>query len=868
MKQVQSPPALGKVLLIDGNAFCYRAYYAIPSLSNSAGEPTNALYGFITMIRKLLAETSPEYAAVCFDRKEPTFRHDRFKEYKAHRKPMPEDLISQIEPIKEYCRLSGFALFEKAGYEADDILGTLAVSAEKEGHDVLIATGDKDAMQLVTDRIKIIFAHKENLIFDTAAVRRRFDGLGPGKVVDLMALMGDSSDNIPGVRGIGEKTAIKLIQEFGSLERLLEHVGRVKSKSQQALLREHAEMAKESKYLAAIDTRVPVEVNWDQIRVRQPNEASLAEFFKRYEFRTLLKELSVGSSMEEGKREYRTVLREKEFEKLLQELKNAPVFSFDTETTSPDPTRAKLVGLSFSWAPFKAVYVAVSGFFSGGESELSLEKIIAGLRPLLEDPDKKKVGQNIKYDWIVMKEHGVTLRGIVFDTMIASYLVNPLKLNHNLDDISFEYLGVKKITTASLLGSGKKQITMAEVSLEKIAEYAAEDADCVFRLVPILKKKLEEYGLEELFKKMELPLLEVLAKMEMNGVRLDLKFLKELSDNAGKDLERLSSGIIEEAGFEFNINSTKQLAEVLFEKMKLPVIKRTKTGYSTDVSVLEKLAQTYEFPKKLLEYREKTKLKSTYLDALPEMVNSRTELVHTSYNQTTTATGRLSSSDPNLQNIPVRTETGRLVRKAFIPRGPKRKILGADYSQIELRILAHLSGDKNLTQAFHEDRDIHRFTATLLYGVKEADVTRPMRDLAKLVNFSVIYGKTAFGLSQELKISVSEADSFIQSYFKRYAQVNEYIEFLKEQARKNGFLTTIFGRRSFFPDINSRNVQIRQFAERAAVNAPIQGSAADLIKVAMITIQQRIEAEKLNGLMIMQVHDELVFDVAEEETEK
>ncbi len=868
MKQVQSSPAIGKVLLIDASAFCYRAYYAIPSLSNSAGEPTNALYGFITMIRKLLVDTAPEYAAVCFDRKEATFRHDRFKEYKAHRKPMPEDMIPQLEPIKEYCRLAGLALFEKAGYEADDILGTLAVSAEKEGHDVLIATGDKDAMQLVTDRIKIISAHKDNLIFDAAAVRRHFDGLGPEKVVDIMSLMGDSSDNIPGVKGIGEKTAIKLIQEFGSLERLLEHVGRIKSKSQQALLREHAEMAKESKYLAAIDTQVPVEVNWDQIRVRPANETGLAEFYKRYEFRTLLKELSVGSSTDEGKREYQTILSEKEFAKLLQELKKAPAFSFDTETTSADPMRAKLVGLSFSWAPFQAAYVAVSGFSSGGNSELSIEKIITGLRPILEDPDKKKYGQNIKYDWIVMKENGVTLQGIAFDTMIASYLVNPLKLNHNLDDISFEYLGVKKITTASLLGSGKKQITMAEVSPEKIAEYAAEDADCVFRLVPILKQKLEEYGLEDLFQKMELPLLEVLAKMEMNGVSLDLKFLKELSDNAGKDLERLSSGIIEEAGFEFNINSTKQLAEVLFEKMKLPVIKRTKTGYSTDVSVLEKLAQTYEFPKKLLEYREKTKLKSTYLDALPEMVNLRTELIHSSYNQTTTATGRLSSSDPNLQNIPIRTETGRLVRKAFVPRGAKRKILGADYSQIELRILAHLSGDENLTSAFHEDRDIHRFTATLLYGVKEADVTRPMRDLAKLVNFSVIYGKTAFGLSQELKISVSEADGFIQSYFKRYAKVKEYIEFLKEQARKDGFLTTILGRRSFFPDINSRNVQIRQFAERAAVNAPIQGSAADLIKAAMITIQKRIETEKLNGLMIMQVHDELVFDVAEEETEK
>lgn len=852
---------------MDGASFCYRAFYAIPSLSNAKGEPTNAIYGFITMIRKLIEDAAPEYAAVCFDRREPTFRHDRFKDYKAHRKPMPEDLGQQMEPIKEYCRLAGFALFEKAGYEADDLLGTLAVNAEKEGFQIFIATGDKDFMQLVNEQVKIISPSKDNLIFDTAAVRRRFDGLGPEKVTDVMALMGDSSDNIPGVRGIGEKTAIKLIQEFGSLETLLERVGRIKSKSQQALLREHAEMAKESKYLATIDTNVPVEMNWDNIRLRPPDETGLAEFFKRYEFRTFLKELSVGSSTQEGKRAYQTIVSEKEFEKLLQNLKQAPAFSFDTETTSEDPVRAKLVGLSFSWEPFKAAYVAIEGMVTGGHSELSLKKVLEGIRPLLEDPARKKYGQNIKYDWIVMKQHGVALQGMAFDTMVASYLVNPLKRNHNLDDISFEYLGVKKITTASLIGSGKKQITMAEVPLEQIAEYAAEDADCVFRLVPLLKKKLEEHELEELFEKMELPLLEVLAKIEMNGVSLDLKFLKELSDNAGKDLEGLSSAIIEEAGCEFNINSTKQLAEVLFVKMKLPSIKNTKTGYSTDVSVLEKLAQTYEFPKKLLEYREKTKLKSTYLDALPEMVNPATGLVHTSYNQTITATGRLSSSDPNLQNIPVRTETGRMIRKAFVPRAPKRKILGADYSQIELRILAHLSGDENLTTAFQEDRDIHKFTATLLYGVAEKDVTRPMRDLAKLVNFSVIYGKTAFGLSQELKISVSEADGFIQNYFKRYAKVKEYIEFLKEQARKNGFLTTMFGRRSYFPEINSKNVQMRNFAERAAVNAPVQGSAADLIKVAMIKIQDRIEADALQGRMIMQVHDELVFDVPENEME-
>ena len=532
--------------------------------------------------------------------------------------------------------------------------------------------------------------------------------------------------------------------------------------------------------------------------------------------------------------------------------------------------RAHLVGMSFSWKPMCATYLPVA---SGqhAASGLPLAKVLTSLKPILENPKQKKIGQNIKYDWIVLKRAGLDMQGIAFDTMIASYLINPLKLNHNLDDISLEYLSVKKITTASLIGAGKKQITMAEVPLEKIAAYAAEDADCVWRLAPILKKKLEEQGLVKLFEEMEIPLAGVLAKVEMNGVNLDLKFLKELSENAAEDLEKLTQAIYREAGEEFNINSTKQLAEILFVKMKLPVIKRTKTGYSTDVSVLEKLALSYELPKMLLEYREKSKLKSTYLDALPEMIHPQTGLIHTSYHQTTTSTGRLSSSDPNLQNIPIKTDAGRIIRKAFVPRpdGKKKcKILSADYSQVELRILAHLSGDKNLTTAFKEDRDIHSFTATLLYGVSEKDVTREMRYVAKTINFSIIYGKTAFGLSQDLNVSISEADTFIENYFKRYSTVKDYLESQKAKARKEGLLTTLLGRRSYFPEINSKNMQIRQFAERAAVNAPIQGSAADLIKLAMIKIQKRLEQEELASLMIMQVHDELVFDIPADEEKR
>lgn len=859
-----------KFLLIDGNSFCYRAYYAIRSLSNSRGEPTNAIYGFITMIRKLTQDEAPDYVAICFDRKEPTFRHEKFKEYKAHRKPMPDDLVEQLEPIKDFCRAYRYAMFEQAGYEADDLIGTLACKGEKEGLNVFIVTGDKDAMQLVNEHIKIINPHKENAIFDAQAVRKRFSGLGPESMVDLMGLMGDSSDNIPGVSGVGEKTAIKLIQEFGSVENLLAHVSEIRSKSQQALLKDHKDEAKLSKELAQIDTEVPMNFDWDEMKFDSPDNNRLIELFKHYEFKTLLKEsLPTGESKQTDRR-YEIVQTKSDLGELLAQLKKAGNFSFDTETTSTDPMRAHLVGLSFSWEPLHAAYVPVVSKHHQAEG-LPLEEVFRGLKPLLEDSAIKKYGQNVKYDWIVMKRYGVTIGGIVFDTMIASYLINPLKRNHNLDDLSLEYLSVKKITTDSLIGKGKAQKSMAEVPLIEISQYAAEDADCVFRLVPILQKKLEETGLTKLFLEVEMPLSRVLAKMEMNGVNLDVNYLEELSGVTGGELEKLTQDIYQEAGEEFNINSTKQLAGILFTKMKLPVIKRTKTGYSTDESVLEKLSMTYELPKKILEYREKSKLRSTYLDALPELVNKETGRIHTSYNQVVTATGRLSSSEPNLQNIPVRTEVGRKIRKAFIPRRDQAscgKIIAADYSQIELRILAHLSGDGNLIEAFQQDRDIHRFTATLLYGVQEEDVTREMRDVAKTINFSIIYGKTSYGLSQDLGISVSEADGFINQYFDRYPTIKDYLESQKEKARKDGYLTTLLGRRSFFPDINSRNMQIRQFSERAAINAPIQGSAADLIKLAMIAIQKQLDTEYAECFMIMQVHDELVFDAPQGEAER
>ncbi|MDD5218878.1 MAG: DNA polymerase, partial [Candidatus Omnitrophica bacterium] len=586
------PKKTAKLFLIDGNSFCYRAFYAIRSLSNSRGEPTNAIYGFITMMRKLVQTEAPDYMAICFDRHEPTFRHERYEAYKAHRKPMPDELVAQIEPIKECCRAYRYAMFEKAGFEADDLIGTLARRAEDEGLQVVIVTGDKDAMQLVNERVKILNPSKEDLLYDAEQVKKRFDGLGPDKVVDIMALMGDASDNIPGVQGIGEKTAVKLIKEFGSVENLLAKISKIHSKSQQELIREHADQALLSKELAAIDTHVSVEIDWQELEIKPPDDVKLTELFKRYEFKSLLKDIMPVGESQPGERSYHLIRTDEEFKDFVLQLSKADAFSFDTETTSSDAMRAHLVGMSFSWKTLEAFYLPVRSKNHRGEG-LPIEEAIAALKPILENPAKKKYGQNVKYDWIVMKRHGVSLQGFAFDTMIASYLINPIKLNHNLDDISLEYLSVKKVATAQLIGKGKEQITMDQVPLEDIARYAAEDADCVFRLVSILRAKLEELGLVGLFEDVEMPLAEVLAKVEMNGVHLDLKFLKELSDNAAKDLENLTQEIYREAGEEFNINSTKQLADILFVKMKLPIIKRTKTGYSTDVNLLERLARTY-----------------------------------------------------------------------------------------------------------------------------------------------------------------------------------------------------------------------------------------------------------------------------------
>ena len=847
-----------KLFLIDGNSYCYRAYYAIKELRNSKGQPTNAIYGFVLMLKKLMSSQSPDYMAVAFDLKGPTFRHKKFKEYKIKRKPMPDDLVSQMPLIKDMVRAYNIPIFEKEGFEADDVLATIARKAAKKDIEVYIVTGDKDILQLIDENIKVCSTHKEGLVYDKENVKERFSGLGPESITDFMALAGDQSDNIPGVRGIGEKTAIELIKEFYDIDNLYKNLDSVKSDSRKKILADGEESARMSKELAIIDADVPIEVDIESMQMEAPDSKNLLGLFKAFEFRTLAKEIAGNDSGIRRKASYETIVNKEEFDKFLKELKKQKEFVLDFETTSPNPLEAVPIGLSFCWKPGSAHYVALNG------EGVELKYAFKALKSILEDEKIRKIGQNIKYEKLILSNYGIELKGIYFDTMIASYLLNPSKMNHNLDDLAFEHLDHKMISMSDLVGTGKKKIGMDQVPLEKVSEYSCEDSDATLRLKEIFEKELFDKELDELFKKIELPLVGVLSEMERHGVKIDARLLKKTSVEIEKELEDLVTSIYKIAGKEFNINSPKQLSQILFVDLQLPVIKKTKTGYSTDVGVLQSLALEHPLPKEILRYRELSKLKSTYVDALPEMVNPRTGRLHTSFNQTVTATGRLSSSNPNLQNIPIKTEQGRLVRKAFIAE-KGNLILSCDYSQIELRILAHLSGDEELVSAFEKDKDVHVHTASLIFDVEEKDVSPEQRSTAKTVNFGIVYGISAFGLSRSLQADPASAQLFIDSYFERYPRVKLYMEDKIEEARDAGYVTTLFNRRRYIPEINTGSVREQQQAERIAINAPIQGSAADLIKIAMIDIHDEIKKKGLSSIMTLQVHDELVFEVPEKE---
>jgi len=848
--------------LIDGSAYIYRAYHAIRSLTNSKGLPTNAAFGFTRMLIKLIEDRSPEYVVMFFDAKGPTFRHEIYQDYKANRPPMPEDLSIQIPYIKEITHGFNIPVIEMQGFEADDLIGSFRYQAEKDGFFVVMVTGDKDFVQLVTDNAVIWDPMKEKTI-DINTVRDDF-GIEPCQMVDVMALSGDVSDNIPGVPGIGPKTALSLIKTFGTIEDLYESVDTISKKKQHENLVQYKKQAFLSKELVKINVDVSFPFNPENFKYQAPDNIRLAKLFKDLEFRQLQQSFPKRSDL--SNKNYRAIFDMSALSNLIGRLKKAEMFAIDTETTSKDPMKANLVGLSFSMEPDEAFYIPCAHDYPEAPPQLKLNNVLNQLKPVLEDPDVKKVGQNIKYDWMVLKRHGIKLAGVMFDTMLASYLINPSKRAHNLDQIALDFLDHKTITYKEIAGKGQRDVSFAEIPLEKAMPYSCEDADITLMAYHALMPLIENAGLMELYNNVELPLVPVLMNMEMTGVCVDREKLTELSKSFEHQLEQLESMIYSIAGEEFNIKSSQQLGRILFEKLKLPVQKKTKkkTGYSTDVNVLTSLADKHELPEIILRHRTLAKLKSTYTDALLDLVHPETGRIHTSYNQTVTATGRLSSSDPNLQNIPIRTDEGMEIRKAFVPR-KEWILISADYSQIELRILAHYADDDILIEAFNNNEDIHTRTATEVFQVFPSFVTSELRRQAKVINFGIVYGMSPYGLSKELGISQKMAKTYIDNYFTRYKGVKRFVDQTISDARKTKKTSTLLGRIRLLPDINSTNKVVREFAERTAINTPVQGTAADLIKLAMIRVDAAFREGGLNSAMLLSVHDEIVFEVPPDE---
>ena len=853
-----------RLYLIDGSAYVYRAFHAVRGLANSKGMPTNAVFGFTRMLIKLMQERSPQHVAMFFDAKGPTFRHEMFAEYKANRPPMPDELVVQLPWIKKITAGFNIPVIEMAGYEADDLIGTYARLGEAAGYEIVMITGDKDFVQLVTDKASIWDPMKDKMI-DLDGVKAEFD-LSPGQIIDMMGLSGDTADNVPGVPGIGPKTALALIQAFGSMEELYRRIDTLKAKKQREKLLEHREQALLSRRLVTIDTRAPVNFDPRDFRVEPPDEAVLGELFQELEFRQLQQEFQKG--LPEKKVAYAPILTKDALADLVKRLETCERFAVDTETTSQNPMEAALVGISIALKPNEAFYIPVAHRYIGAPEQLRREFVLDQLRPVFGNPGIRKIGQNIKYDWTVLRRHGLDLCGVSFDTMLASYLLNPSKRAHNLDQIALDYLGHKNITYSEVAGKGKNAVTFDKVTLEHAVPYACEDADITLQAHGVLGPRLAELSLSELMDTVEMPLVPVLMDMEMAGVRLDLDKLQQLSDLFAHQLERLEEDIHAMAGERFNIQSSQQLGRILFEKLKLPTVKKTKkkTGYSTDVEVLTKLAEEHELPAFILRHRSMAKLKSTYVDALMGQVDADSGRIHTSFNQTVAATGRLSSSDPNLQNIPIRTEEGREIRKAFVAQ-PEWVLMSADYSQIELRILAHYADDRRFIDAFLKEEDIHTRTAAEVFEMQQEEVTVELRRQAKAINFGIVYGMSAFGLSRELGITPKMAQTYIDHYFERYSGIKNYMEQAVQQARQSQRTSTMLGRVRLLPDIASSNAPVRQFAERTAINTPIQGTAADLIKVAMIRMHKALGENSLKSRMLLSVHDEIVFEVPLEELE-
>lgn len=887
------------LVLVDGSSYLYRAFHAFPPLTNSAGEPTGAMYGVLNMLKSLISQVQPSHIAVVFDAKGKTFRDEMFEQYKSHRPPMPDDLRKQIQPLHDIIRALGIPLLVIEGVEADDVIGTLAVAASKANQKVLISTGDKDMAQLVDDNIMLINT-MNNTLLDREAVIEKY-GIPPELIIDYLALMGDSADNIPGVAGVGEKTALGLLQGIGSMAEIYANLDKVAElpirgakKLGDKLLAEK-EMVDLSYRLATIKTDVALDITPEQLTLGASNNDQLTEYFGRYEFKRWLNEVMNGAdsitnnneqptkinhyqatpalaqnnddevlpAIQIDRSRYETLLTEADLNRWVEKLKQAKLFALDTETDNLDYMAANLVGISFALENGEAAYLPLQLDYLGAPKTLEKTAALSLLKPVLENPAIQKVGQNFKYDLTIFARNGIDVQGVAFDTMLESYVLNSTG-RHNMDDLAKRYLGHQTISFEEIAGKGKNQLTFNQIPLEQAAEYAAEDADVTMKLQQVLWEKLsKEPTLEKLFKEMELPLLGVLSRMERRGVLIDSDALFLQSNEIANRLSELEEQAYVLAGQPFNLASTKQLQEILFDKLGLPVIQKTPKGApSTNEEVLEELAFSHELPKVLVEHRGLSKLKSTYTDKLPQMVNPQTGRVHTSYHQAVTATGRLSSSDPNLQNIPIRNEEGRRIRQAFIAR-KGFTVVAADYSQIELRIMAHLSQDQGLINAFTQGKDIHRSTAAEIFGVALDEVTSEQRRNAKAINFGLIYGMSAFGLSRQLGIGRADAQSYMDLYFKRYPGVQTFMHDIREKAKAQGYVETLFGRRLYLPDINSSNGMRRKAAERVAINAPMQGTAADIIKRAMIQLDQKLQNDP-DIAMIMQVHDELVFEVRSE----
>ncbi len=863
------------LVLIDGSSYLYRAFHALPSLTNSQGEPTGALHGVLTMILKLLRDEQPAHVAVVFDAPGKTFRDDMFAEYKANRPPMPDDLRSQVQPILDAVSAMGLPLLRVEGVEADDVIGTLCAHAETKGLNVLVSTGDKDLAQLVTDKVTLINTMNDSRL-DRDAVKAKFD-VYPEQIIDYLALVGDSSDNIPGVPKVGAKTAAKWLNLYDSADGIVEHGEEIKGKVGESL-RDNVEQMRLSQDLATIKKDVELEMGIDELSATDADNDTLRQLYSHYELRSLLRQLDeardevseepVEAPADEEPVEYETVLTWAAFDAWLGKLAKADLTAFDTETNSLDYMNAEIVGFSLAVAEGDACYVPVAHDFPGAPDQLPRDEVLAKLKPWLEDGEKKKVGHHLKYDAHILARYDIDLAGMAFDSMLESYVLNSVATRHDMDSVARQYLGKETIHFEDVAGKGAKQLTFNQVDLETASPYAAEDADITLQLHNALWKQLNDVpALKKVYEDIEQPLVPVLLDMEETGVLVDRKMLQTQSTELAKKMAELEAKAHELAGGPFNLGSPKQLQQILFEQQELPVIRKTPKGQpSTAEDVLVELANDYELPAVIIDYRSVSKLKSTYTDKLPLQINERTGRIHTSYHQAVAATGRLSSTDPNLQNIPIRTEEGRRIRQAFVaPEG--FTLLAADYSQIELRIMAHLSADKGLLTAFEKELDVHRATAAEVFDMQLEEVTDDQRRSAKAINFGLMYGMSAFGLAKQLGISRGEAAEYVDLYFDRYPGVKQYMDDIRAKAAEKGFVETVFGRRLYLPEINARNAQRRQYAERSAINAPMQGTAADIIKRAMITVHDWLGTERPGARMIMQVHDELVFEVADDKVE-